>query len=336
MIRRRRWILVAVFFSLITQHSSLITVFAETANRIVALVNDEVITEGDVRAYMSRALSDAPSRADVQQAALQRLTEERLIIQEAKRLGLAVSQEDVLERLRAIKGQFQNKDEYLGMLDEAGIGEEQLKIKLRDQLFARKAIEQQVRRTIHVSPNEVAQAASIAPPPAAEGEMPAEEMLVWHVLVRAGERRSATESPADARRSSSGGRSVDEARALAERVRQQAMHGAALDALAREHSEDPRAAAEGGMLGWVRRGDLLPELDAALAQLKADEVSEPIHTSLGFHVLKIIQRRAADPARSNRAPLTVEQQLYQQKFNAAMSAWVDSLKAKAYIEILDH
>ena len=229
---RRRWWGFFIVVSLLTSDFSLLTSFAETTNRIVALVNDEVITEGDVRAYMSALLSpddakhvsSASQRAALEQTALQRLIGERLIIQEAKRLGLTVGQDEVVDRLRAIKHQARTKEEYEQMLQETGLSEEQLKAKLRDQLFARKAVDQQVRRLIHVSPNEVAQRAvaygSGTPvgdpahsgvPASVAGAVPSaeEEMLVWHLLIRAGDQRS-----------------TEDARALATSLRQQAANRA--------------------------------------------------------------------------------------------------------------
>jgi peptidyl-prolyl cis-trans isomerase SurA len=315
---------------------------AETSNRIVAFVNDEVITEGDVRGYMSAVLdqADAPKaptpaqEAALAQAALQRLIEDRLIVQEAKRLGLVVGQDEVVERLRAVKEQLQTKEAYEQMLDEAGVSEEQLKAKLRDQLLMRKGIDQAVRQTIRVSPAELAQATAAAAPPAEMASAPAvggaassplDEMLVWHLLVRTNEQRS-----------------PEEALALATQWREQAMKGASLDELARQHSEDQHAA-EGGRLGWVRHGDLLPELDAALVTLKVDELSAPIRSELGVHVLKVLERRsstasaaaAGGGAAASGPALTPEQQLYRAKFNAAMSAWVNGLKDKAYIHVIN-
>ena len=302
---------------------------AETTNGIVALVNDEVVTEGDVRAFMSALLSQdgAPKAANpteqaaMAQVALQRLIEEHLIVQEAKRLGLIVSPEDVLDRLRAIKSQFPDKEKYERMLEDMGLNEEQLKAKLRDQLFARRAIDQQVRSTIHISPNELAEASAPAPaapaaPTAQTADAP-EEMQVWHLLVRAGERRS-----------------KEDAQKLVTTLRQQVMSGGSLDEIARQHSEDPHAA-DGGMLGWVHRGDLLPELDQALSALKGDELSEPIESTLGFHLLKVVQRRAAGSAPSPATSQSAEEQLYQQKFSVAMKAWVEGLKAKAYIQVMN-
>ena len=236
-------------------------------------------------------------------------------MQEAKRLGLTVSQSEVIERLRALKAQAGSSEAYEQMLDESGLTEEQLKLKLRDQLLTRNAITQAVRSTIRVSPSEVAQATatqsnvSVAPG--------TEEMLVWHLLVRTKDDRS-----------------PEAALALAEKLRKEASAGASLDTLAREHSDDPHAA-QGGMLGWVRPGQLLPELDQVLATLPANELAAPIQSKLGAHLVKVLQRRPISSTQSVDPSLSVEDRLYREKFNAAMQQWIKGLWDKAYLEIID-
>jgi parvulin-like peptidyl-prolyl isomerase len=84
---------------------------------------------------------------------------------------------------------------------------------------------------------------------------------------------------------------------------------------------------------WVAQGELLPELDAALFSLPVGTVSEPIQTRLGFHLVKIEERRTASDLSPTDANRAVFQQLYQQKFEAAMRYWLSELQRHAYIEI---
>ena len=88
-------------------------------------------------------------------------------------------------------------------------------------------------------------------------------------------------------------------------------------------------------MGWVAAGELLAELDAAAFHLKVGELSEPIRTSLGFHLLKIEERRAASSLPLTEANNAVSQRLYQQKFRAAFERWLGGLKQRAYIEVID-
>ncbi len=86
-------------------------------------------------------------------------------------------------------------------------------------------------------------------------------------------------------------------------------------------------------MGWVAQGELLPELDTALFGLTVGDTSAPIQTRLGFHLVKVEERRPASSLSLTEANRSVYQQLYQQKFQVAFAQWLGELKKKAYIEI---
>lgn len=290
-------------------------VSAEVSNRIVAIVNDDIITEGDLRAYLSALLNPEERPSDeelsqVRQAVLYRIIDERLIVQEAMRLGLTVESRDVLSRLQEIQAELQTKAAYEQMLREAGLTEEHLKTKLREQLLVQRAIDQKIRTTIVVSPHELAQAAQTMP--ATTGD----DARVRHLLIRVNSKRSA-----------------EEARTLAQQLHERLVRGEAFEALAREHSEDAQAEG-GGDLGWVQPGQLLPELDRVVQQLEVGGLSSPIQTRLGFHLISVVERRSPEPGAAAPSRKQLHQQLYQQKFAQAMQAWLEQLRQDAYIEII--
>jgi len=297
-----------------------LTVGAAATNRIVAIVNDDVVTEGDVIAHMTALFQQGelptPTEEEAQgmrRAVLQRLIEERLIVQEAKRLGLTVDPAEVTERLQAIREQVGSKDAYEQMLQEAQLGEEQLKVKLREQLMAQKAIDQQVRANILISPAELASVAGASASPAGSGE----EVSASHLLIRIGDEHSA-----------------EEADALIRQLRERLQQGADFSELAKNYSEGPHAQ-DGGQLGWVRPGELRPELDAALSTLKPGEVSEPIHSPLGVHLLKVFDRRSLSEQELAEARDGLERRLYHDKFVAALEQWLADLRQRAYIQVMD-
>lgn len=319
--RRGHWSLVTVL--LVTSPWSLVT-SCEAANRIVAVVNDDIITEWDVHVRMSALLEDGEAPPDdpeqasaFRQAVLDRLVEERLIIQEAKRLGLTAEPEEVAERVQALRREFAPKERFEQMLREAQLTEEQLKTKLREQLLMQRAIDGQVRATITVSPAERQQATASAPPAEASPSHEKEEALAAHLLIRVSEERS-----------------VEEARRLIDQLAQRLLAGEAFESLARVYSEGPHAE-EGGQLGWVKPDEMLPELAAALSTLPPGEVSKPIQSALGFHLVKVLDRRQRPPQDSPDNQDAAHRRLYQQKFAGAMRAWLDTLKRGAYIQVLD-
>lgn len=292
---------------------------AAPSDRIVAVVNEDVITESDVLSHMNALLQEAPLPKNEEEAAqmrrivLLRLLEERLILQEAKRMGVSVRSEDVARRIEQIRERLGSQAEYEQMLRESGLSEEQLKQKVRQQLMSQQAIDEKIRSRLLVSPAEVAKVAGVGVPGAKAGE----EVLVQHIMIRAGE-----------------GRSPAEALALAAQLRERLRHGEPFEALARKHSEAP-GADEGGSMGWVHQGQLMPELDAAVFSLQPNEYSEPIKTRLGFHLLKVLERRRLSEEEAAGSRRDIEQKIYQDKFANAMAAWLNELREKAYLHVID-
>ena len=296
---------------------------AGTANRIVAIVNNEIITDSDVAVHMNALLSGedppAPDQAravDMRRAVLQRLIEERLIVQEAKRLNLTVGAEEILEQLRVLREHLGSKDAYQEMLKETGLSEEQLKSRIREQLLAKKAVDQEVRSKIAVSLQEITNASpessTIQPPTSGE------ESHVYHVLVRIGPDRS-----------------PEQAKALAEELYSALQKGASFGDVLRDHAGAVDGEAD-GLLGWIQPGQLLPELDEAIARLKPGELAPPIRTQLGYHLVKVAERRTPTQADHQEAPRQrAAQQIYQQKFAKVFAEWIQRLSTRAYIQVLD-
>jgi hypothetical protein len=87
---------------------------------------------------------------------------------------------------------------------------------------------------------------------------------------------------------------VDSLRQLAESLRERAIAGEDFADLARTYSQDPASATQGGYLGWVGRGRLVPELDAVILELPPGSISEPVRSTLGYHIVKVTGREKPD------------------------------------------
>lgn len=293
--------------------------WAATVNRIVAVVNDGVITEADVTSQVNALLDDAapasdgakPDPGDMRRAVLRHLIEQQLLLQEAKRAGITIDTADVLERLGRLKAQARSEEEFQRSLAQAGLTEEQLKERVRQHLMVRRIMDDRIGLKIVVSPQEVAQELSAHP----EMEKPGDRVKASGLLVRVTEARS-----------------EEQARDLIRDIRQQLSRGADFAALAKRYSEDSHAS-DGGAMGWVAPGELLPELDAVLLSLAPGTVSEPIQTKLGFHLVSVEERRPASSLSLMEAHRAIYQKLYQQKFQHSLNRWMAELKRKAYIDI---
>lgn len=117
-----------------------------------------------------------------------------------------------------------------------------------------------------------------------------------------------------------------EAAALLKQLRQ----GAAFEQLAAEHSDDPGSANQGGDLGWISRGMMLPEFEQALYALDKEELSALVKTSFGYHIIRVDEIRAEDVASfaDKKAELTemlqaraLEDQFYERSELMATTAY---------------
>ncbi|HEX9395215.1 MAG TPA: peptidylprolyl isomerase [Burkholderiales bacterium] len=136
-----------------------------------------------------------------------------------------------------------------------------------------------------------------------------------HILIRVSE----TVSEADARR-----RLTD--------LRSRITAGRAdFGEVARAQSDDATAA-RGGELDWVYPGDTVPEFERALQGLALGEVSEPVRTPFGFHLIQVLERRSADLS-SERQRLVARQALRERKADEAYQEWLRQLRDQVYVEL---
>ena len=114
-------------------------------------------------------------------------------------------------------------------------------------------------------------------------------------------------------------------------LRQRIAGGTDFAELARLNSEDGTAA-RGGELGWVHPGDTVPEFERAMNALKPGELSEPVRTPFGFHLIEVLERRTADLS-TERQRLQARQALRERKAEDAYQEWLRQLRDRTYVEI---
>ncbi|MDZ7653708.1 MAG: peptidylprolyl isomerase [Burkholderiaceae bacterium] len=101
--------------------------------------------------------------------------------------------------------------------------------------------------------------------------------------------------------------------------------------LARLHSVDP-SATRGGELGWLYPGDTVPEFERAMDALKPGEISEPVQSPFGWHLIQVLERRIDEsPIERNR--LAARQALRERKSDEAFQEWLRQLRDRTYVEL---
>jgi len=113
-------------------------------------------------------------------------------------------------------------------------------------------------------------------------------------------------------------------------LRERIENGADFAELARLQSQDA-SASKGGDLGWISPGDTVPDFERAMSQLKPKQVSEPVKTEFGWHLIQVLGRRDEDMSKE-RLRLTARQALRARKSDEAYQEWLRQLRDKAYVE----
>jgi len=146
-------------------------------------------------------------------------------------------------------------------------------------------------------------------------DAPVAQTRLRHILIRPGETVSETEAR----------------RRLADLRRRIVSGEADFADMARANSDDATAA-RGGELDWVYAGDTLPEFERAYQDLKVGEISEPVRTPFGYHLIQVLERRSADMS-PERKRLQARQVLRERKADEAFLEWLRQLRDQTYVEL---
>ena len=248
---------------------------AQDQQRIVALVNDDVVSLRDVteRTRIIMATTRLPDTPDIRRAvrdqALRSLIDERLQQQEAKRRTISASQQEVDNAVAAIERQMNippgRFDEFAG---RSGVDPTAAINQIRNELTWARLVRARVSAQVTITEQEIDEAVAKLRSNAGQTEELISEILV------------PVDSPDQ----------EEPQRQLAVRITEQIRGGASFPALARQFSRGTTAA-NGGDVGWVQRGTLPEETEAAIAKLNKGEVSEPIRTVGGWEVVALRDRR---------------------------------------------
>ncbi|MES2964865.1 MAG: SurA N-terminal domain-containing protein, partial [Bdellovibrionota bacterium] len=247
---------------------------AETVERIVAIVNDEVITQSDINRYADRLKSggltddllipdDATKQALIKDRAklLQKMIDEKLIDSEVKKQSLSVPIEKVEQQIRTVaKNNGVSRDELKNALAERGIPFSEYQDFIKTGLERQGLVEKSITSRIKISEDDVM--AQYVTERGASSEQ-AFEYTLAHLYFS----------------TSKGGATAAQARA--NDALGKLKSGTAFEKLAGEVSEDP-AFEQGGALGVFKTGELQKELEGSVQKLQAGEHTNVLPTAGGF------------------------------------------------------
>ncbi len=125
--------------------------------------------------------------------------------------------------------------------------------------------------------------------------------------------------------------SESEGKARIDRIRERIETGAKFEEQAKLNSEDA-SSVKGGDLGWLSPGDTVPDFEAVMNKLKIGEISQPVRTQFGWHIIQVSERRTQDIT-AERQRDQARQALRQRKSDEAFQEWLRQTRDRAYVEI---
>ena len=297
--------------------------WAATVDRIVAKVNKEIITQSEleeravfkIMSLQKMNVHPLPSEEKVRFEELQRMIEDRLMIDAGKDIGLKVDEARVTQAIEEIKRNNGLKDEDLKrMLESESKTMDEYKNNIRNQILISQVMNYEVRKRAAVSDAEVDQ---YYRKHQKEFWVP-EKLKLRHILFL---------MDMDL---------FEKERRLKEQKARQALQkiraGGDFKTIAKEFSED-MTTNTGGDLGEIERGKMVPEFEKAAFRLKEGEVSGLVKTSFGLHIIKvdkIIPGRTLSLAEVKKQ---IENKLRKEKFQREAKAYLQELRDKAFIQI---
>ena len=296
----------------------------ELADRVVSVVNNEIITLSDLRAFSEKLdkgqMIDDLLLFDKKQESLkgdtnaQRdyLINERVLESEVKRLNLSVTLERVEQEIRDIaKKNGVPRSELLNAIKAQGMTTSEYQSFLKARIERQSLIEQEVSSKIRIADEDVLASYARSNPKAQGGVY---EFNLAHIFFNT--KKSGVEA------------AQDRARAALKRIRE----GAPFELVAEQTSEDPQFS-NGGQLGTFRSGELSPELEAAFGGLSSGGISDVAQAKDGIHIFKVLGKKLSTDPQFEKEREKIRAQLFESSFQKQLKAWLELKREEAFIRI---
>jgi len=278
------------------------TVYAAEVSMVMANISGQLAAQG----------REAPDQQQLVQMATQRVVEQKLLAQEARRQGYKVNDLRVAEMAQEVEQQSGGREGIDQALAARGSSYDQLMVTLKEMDLVRSLIEKQVSPTITVTDEEIAafyaENTKMFTTP--------EQVHARHIIFAAGEGADAD--------------TIINARTKADEARQRALAGEDFAELARELSEGP-SASKGGDLGFFTYQQMVPPFAEAAFALGIGEISDVVRSNFGFHVIKVEEKKPEVTLTLEESSDQIRLLLTQQKTGAQVREMIKALGEKAEI-----
>lgn len=299
---------------------------AELVDKVAAVVNKDIIALSEVQARAAPELQRAAQEPDpkkrsrlqdeAMQGALDTLIGEKLLEVQVREFALEATDADVDLALEDVKRQNNIDDaQFERLLAQEGQTLPAYRQYMKKYLARMKLINLKVRQKVKVSEEDLkAEYAKVSRLESADAEVHARHLLVQLPA------KPTAEQIETARK---------KAVALSAEARQA---GVDFVALAKEKSEGS-SAPDGGDLGWFRRGVMVPEFEKVVFQMQPGDISEPVRTRFGWHVIKLEERRALAARPFEEMKEQLREKLLRDQLDRFTAQYIKELRTQAVVEV---
>lgn len=297
---------------------------AEIVDRVIAVVNDDVITQHEllstveilVKKYEMNIRPEDRERAaaDAKKALLNKLIDDLLLKQEARRLGITVREEEVTKAIQDnLKQRKMSMEDLQQALAKDETSYEKYLEAMRIDLIRVRIMQREIRPRISVTNEEIG---AFYEEHRDEYEGKQRVRLQMIALPVSGESHPAAK---------------EDLRLKAINILKRIRAGEPFEALANENSPD--RARTGGDIGYVEKGSLNPSIEEVAFLLKPGEVSDVIESPQGFYIIRALDRRGGGNLSVKATRENVEDRIYRSKMEKKFDEWMVEKRQKAHIEI---
>lgn len=294
---------------------------AAAEQKTAAQVNGKTITYRDLDTEFHartqvpfETVQDDPRAQTLRKQILEQLIDEEILLGEANRRKLQVTAAMVDERFEHIRSRFPSEEAFDQALSSRGITTQKLKANIHEGLLRQQIIDQEVLQKVSVSPEELQSFFREHK----DDYVQEEAVHARHILFRV----ATDASPEDDQKAQN--------RATA--VLAKAKKGEDFAKLAAEFSEGPTKD-RGGDLGYFGRGKMVKAFEDAAFKLKVGEISDPVRTRFGYHLIKVEDRKDAKRLSYEEAEGRVKQKVTEEKAIALYRKFVTTLRSKAKVTV---
>lgn len=290
---------------------------AELIDAVVATVDKEVILQSDIVNEIRPALQGlSGGEAEAQKifdTALDQAIEQKILYREGVLNDIKITDDQVEERIKKYRDQFESEEAFLKALADAGETVSDFRERIRKQTVALSmgmSKRFQLEKEITVSEAEVAQYYEDHK----DTYQKPERVKLYRIFIAADKDKA----------------SRAKAMARIEALREELAVGADFSQIAIQHSEGP-GASEGGLVGWIERGELVPELENVAFSLAPGDISPVIETEFGMMLLKVEEKVAAGLAPFEEVRTEIEPTLRKNYADEKYQKWMAELRKRSRV-----